>query len=212
MLLSLGVEAAFDSRSSDFHDKIMQLTKGRGVDVVLNSLPGQLLVQGIACLAPFGRFVEIGKTDIYRNARLGLERLGDNCSFFVVDVDRLAAQHPTRHRQILDKVADMFAHGELTPHPVTEYPITDVSSALNTLSRGAVFGKLAITMPAGKDVVTLPPARLSLRADRTYLITGGASGFGLEVARLFAARGAQHIVLVSRSGPKSAEDGKLLEC
>jgi acyl transferase domain-containing protein/surfactin synthase thioesterase subunit/NADPH-dependent curcumin reductase CurA/NADP-dependent 3-hydroxy acid dehydrogenase YdfG len=206
MLLSLGVEAAFDSRSPDFHDKIMQLTKGRGVDVVLNSLTGQLLVQGIACLAPFGRFVEIGKTDIYRNAHLSLERLGENCSFFVVDVDRLASQHPTRHRQILDKVADMFARGELTPHPVTEYPITNVPSALNTLSRGAVFGKLAITIPAGKDVVTFPPARLSLRADRTYLITGGASGFGLEVARLFAARGAQHIVLVSRSGPKSAED------
>jgi acyl transferase domain-containing protein/surfactin synthase thioesterase subunit/NADPH-dependent curcumin reductase CurA/NADP-dependent 3-hydroxy acid dehydrogenase YdfG len=206
MLLSLGVEAAFDSRSPDFHDEIMKLTTGRGVDVVLNSLTGQLLLQGIACLAPFGRFVEIGKTDIYRNARLGLERLGDNCSFSVVDVDRLASQQPKRHRQILDKVADMFVRGELTPHPVAEYPITNVPSALNTLSRGAVFGKLAITMPAGKDVVAFPPAKLLLHAGRTYLITGGASGFGLEVARLFATRGAQHLVLVSRSGPKTAED------
>ncbi|KAN0091906.1 Acyl transferase domain containing protein [Hyaloscypha variabilis] len=210
MLLSLGVEAAFHSRSPDFHDKIMQLTKGRGVDVVLNSLTGRLLEQGIACLAPFGRFVEIGKTDIYRNARLSLEQLGDNCSFFVVDVDRLASQQPMRHRQILDKVVNMFARGELTPHSVTEYPITDVPGALNALSRGAVVGKLAITMPVGKDVVILPPARLFLRADRTYLITGGASGFGLEVARLFAARGAQHIVLVSRSGPKRAEDEQII--
>ncbi|KAF8854651.1 hypothetical protein BDZ45DRAFT_805690 [Acephala macrosclerotiorum] len=168
ILLSLSVKAAFDSRLLDFHDKIMQLTKGRGVDVVLNSLTGQLLLRGIACLAPFCWFVRIGKTDIYRNARRSLERLGDNYSFFVVDVDKLASQHPTRHHQILDKVADMFARGEPTLHPITEYPITDVPSALKTLSRGAVLDKLAITIPAEEDVVTLPPARLYLCADRTY--------------------------------------------
>ncbi|KAH8660863.1 fatty acid synthase S-acetyltransferase [Tricladium varicosporioides] len=188
MLLNLGVEATFDSRSPNFHNEIMQLTKGRGVDVVLNSLTGQLLLQGIACLAPFGRFVEIGKTDIYRNARLGLEQLGDNCSFFVVDVDRLASQHPVRHRQILDKVADISI--ECLEYFISWCSIWQVGHHY-----------------AGRNRCDDPsPTRLFLHADRTYLITGGASGFGLEAARLFAARGAKNLVLVSRSGPKSAED------
>ncbi|KAM5364053.1 hypothetical protein ACJZ2D_011670 [Fusarium nematophilum] len=211
LLGPLGVEAVFDSRSPAFRDEIMELTNGRGVDVVLNSLTGQLLQQGITCLAPFGRFVEIGKVDIYQNARLGLERLGNNCSFFTVDVDRLAFQHPARHRQILDRVVAMFNSGDLAPHPVTEYPIMDVSEALKVLSRGSAPGKLAITMPTDAKVPALPPRELSLQTDRTYLITGGASGFGIEVARLLAARGARHLALISRSGPKSVEDQQTIK-
>ncbi|KAH6885006.1 fatty acid synthase S-acetyltransferase [Thelonectria olida] len=207
----LGAEAVFDSRSPAFRDEVMKRTNGRGVDVVLNSLTGQLLQQGIACLASFGRFVEIGKTDIYKNTRLGLERLGNNCSFFTVDIDRLALQRPACHRQILDQVAALFACGDLAPHPITEYPVTNVSGALNALSRGVVLGKVAITMPTGTNVTALPPAHPSLLADRTYLITGGASGFGLEVARMLASRGARHLALVSRSGPKRADDQQTIK-
>ena len=81
----------------------MDVTKGRGVDIVLNSLTGRFITQSLKCLAPFGRFVEIGKADIYRNSKLNLERLGENISYFVVDVDRLAVQKPELHRQVFWK-------------------------------------------------------------------------------------------------------------
>src|SRR5262249_38740828 len=80
-LREMGVEHVFDSRSLDFYNHVMEATGGHGVDVVLNSLTGRFLAQSVRCLAPFGRFVEIGKSDVYRNGKLNLERLGENASF-----------------------------------------------------------------------------------------------------------------------------------
>ena len=94
-LRRLGVEHVFDSRSLDFYNRVLEVTGGRGVDIVLNSLAGRFIPQSLKCLAPFGRFVELGKSDIYRNSKLSLERLGDNISYFAVDVDRLCTQKPS---------------------------------------------------------------------------------------------------------------------
>ncbi|OGE57109.1 hypothetical protein PENARI_c002G04917 [Penicillium arizonense] len=207
---SMGVEAVFDSRSVLFHDQLKAATRGQGVDVVLNSLTGAMFLQSVACLAPFGRFLEIGKTDIYRNMRLGLEQFGQNRSFFAIDVDRLATQKPDLHRQILNEVCALLESGKLVPLPITTYPITELSTALKALSRSAVIGKVAVEMPENTDVHAAPPSQLKLRSDRTYLITGGASGLGLHLARLLIERGAQYVILVSRSGPKFEEDHALL--
>ncbi|MBK6522727.1 MAG: zinc-binding dehydrogenase [Sphingobacteriaceae bacterium] len=70
----------------------MAKTKGKGVDVVLNSLSGEAILKSVKCLSAYGRFVEIGKTDIYRNSKLGLQPFGNNLTYFGVDVDRLFKQ------------------------------------------------------------------------------------------------------------------------
>src|SRR5258708_16276472 len=60
---------SIDSRRGDFADAVMELTDRRGVDVVLNALAAEAIPMGLSCLAEFGRFIEIGKRDIYQNAR-----------------------------------------------------------------------------------------------------------------------------------------------
>lgn len=204
-LRQLGIEHVFDSRSLDFYNEVMEVTGGRGVDVVLNFLTGRFITQSIKCLAPFGRFIEIGKTDIYRNSKLGLERLGDNISYFVVDVDRLAEQRSELHRQILTDVVDLFERGDLKPHEITEFPISKLPDALKFMSRAAYRGKIVVSMQDDR-VPTLPPRCATFRPHNTYLISGGASGFGLEIARWMVDRGARHLVLLSRSGPKIDAD------
>ena len=67
LLETLGVKHVIDSRRGDFAEAVMELTDGRGVDVVLNSLAGEAIPMGLSCLAEFGRFIEIGKRDIYQN-------------------------------------------------------------------------------------------------------------------------------------------------
>lgn len=61
-----GIEAdhVFNSRDLSFAKGIKRMTGGRGVDVVLNSLAGEALRQTWHCVAPFGRFIEIGKRDV----------------------------------------------------------------------------------------------------------------------------------------------------
>ena len=209
-LRSLGVEHVFDSRSLDFSNQVMEITSGRGVDIVLNSLTGRFITQSLKCLAPFGRFIELGKSDIYRNSKLSLERLGENISYFVVDVDRLAAQKPELHRQILTEVVALFERGELHPLEITEFPVSKLPEAMKFMTRAAYHGKIVLNMQNDR-VRTLPPRSATFRSDRCYLISGGASGFGLEIARWMAGRGARHLVLLSRSGPKSDADQAVIE-
>src|SRR5262249_52210058 len=178
--------------------------------VVLNSLTGRFLAQSVRCLAPFGRFVEIGKSDVYRNGKLNLERLGENASFFVVDVDRLATQKPELHRQAMAEVAALFESGELRPPALTEFPISRLPEALKFMTRAAYRGKIVLDMRNDR-VRALPPHQALFRADRSYLISAGASGFGLEVARWMARRGARHLILLSRSGCKTDEDRAAVE-
>ncbi len=209
-LRQMGVEHVFDSRSLDFYNDVMEVTEGGGVDIVINSLTGRFIAQSIKCLAPFGRFIELGKSDIYRNSKLGMERLGENISYFVVDVDRLAAQKPELHQQVLAEVVKLFEQQELEPHEITEYPIQKLPEAMRFMTRAAYRGKIVMNMQ-DQVVDALPPRRLTFRSDAAYLISGGASGFGLEIARWMADRGARHLVLASRSGCKTDADRAVVQ-
>ena len=60
-----------NSRDTTFEQLIMSETNGRGVDLVLNSLAEDKLQASVRCLAPGGRFLEIGKFDLDNNSRLG---------------------------------------------------------------------------------------------------------------------------------------------
>lgn len=64
----------FYSRDLSFAQGIMRMTNGRGVDVILNSLAGEFLRRTWDCIAPFGRFIEIGKKDAQSNGRVSLVR------------------------------------------------------------------------------------------------------------------------------------------
>ena len=89
LLKTLGVEHVIDSRRGDFAEAVMDLTDGKGVDVVLNALAAEAIPMGLSCLAEFGRFIEIGKRDIYQNSRIPLRPLRNNASFHVVAMDAI---------------------------------------------------------------------------------------------------------------------------
>ena len=79
-LRHLGVDHVLDSRDIAFADAVRDLTGGRGVDVVLNSLGGEAMERSLGLLRPFGRFLELGKRDFYLNTRVGLRPLRRNIS------------------------------------------------------------------------------------------------------------------------------------
>lgn len=202
-LMSLGVTHIYNSRSLDFYEGVMR--DSGGVDVVLNSLSGRFVATSLRCLRPFGRFIEIGKTDIYGDASLQLKRFGQNLSYFAVDVDRMLLQRPDDTRQILAELSSLFAGRELPPHPLSTFSIHDLGRALSTLAQAKQIGKVVVDMQS-VQVPVLPAEQLTLSAERAYLITGGTSGLGLRIAAWLTARGARHLILVSRSGPKNDAD------
>lgn len=82
-------ENIFNSRDASFLSAIMVATGNRGVDVVLNSLIGDLLHDSVHACARFGRFVEIGKKDLADAGRLDMKVFQRNASYIAFDVSEL---------------------------------------------------------------------------------------------------------------------------
>ncbi len=207
---ALGIEHVLNSRETTFAEEIMAITDNKGVDVVLNSISGKGMLQSIKCLAPFGRFIEIGKTDIYQNTPLALKRLGNNVSYFAVDLDRLMLQKPRLGKRLFEEVATLFEEKQVEVHPLQVFKLSQLTEALRLLSKGNHVGKVVVSY-TGDEVSVLPAKELRLSSEATYIVTGGASGFGLELANWLSEKGAKSLVLLSRSGCKYAADHAIID-
>ena len=212
LLADLGVRHIMNSRSLDFADEIMEITGGRGVDAVLNSLAGPFVPKSYAVLAPFGRFLEIGKVDVYNNSKIGMAALKHNISYFVIDLAECLERQPQLITSLFAELADKFASGVYRPLSHKVFPIDEVVDAFRYMAQGQHVGKNVLSFDATE--LSIGPCTQDghlFRADGSYLISGGAGGFGLEVARWLAKHGARHVVLMSRSGPRDDADIAAIE-
>jgi acyl transferase domain-containing protein/acyl-CoA synthetase (AMP-forming)/AMP-acid ligase II/NADPH:quinone reductase-like Zn-dependent oxidoreductase/acyl carrier protein/short-subunit dehydrogenase len=195
-LKSQRVEHVFDSRTLEFHDEILRITNGEGVDVVLNSLAGEAIPKSFSLLRAYGRFLEIGKIDIYQNRLLGLQPFQDNLSFFAIDMDRLFRQRPDVIRSLMAQLSERFERQVYQPLPFVEFPIADVAGAFRYMVQRKNIGKVVVSLRDDAQEGDREPG--PVRSDRSYLITGGWGGLGLEVARWLVQRGVRHLALLGR--------------
>jgi polyketide synthase 5 len=203
LLRDMGIEHVYDSRSTDFADQIRHDTDGYGVDIVLNSLTGAAQRAGFELLATGGRFVEIGKRDVYGNTRLGLFPFRRNLTFYYVDLALMSLSHPQRIGDLLRTVYQLVAQGDLPAAAHTEYPLGDAATAIRVMGAAQHTGKLLLEIPrTGTSSVVVPPEQANtFRRDGAYLVTGGLGGLGLFLAEKMAVAGCGRIVLTSRSQP-----------
>lgn len=87
-------ERIFSSRSADFLEHILQATNRIGVDVVLNSLSGELFHASWKCVAKLGTFVEIGQRDVMGQGLLQMQSFGQNRTFSGFDMQTLTDERP----------------------------------------------------------------------------------------------------------------------
>jgi acyl transferase domain-containing protein len=205
-LKKLGIRHVMDSRSLAFADEVLERTEGEGVDVVLNSLSGEAIAKGLSVLRDYGRFIEIGKRDIYSNRRLGLFPFRRNISFFVVDLDQAIREHPHKIRSLIKDFASLLRDRAVSPLPYRRFSLADAQKAFRFMAQARHIGKIILT-PRGDEIRITPAAETpaAFRPDAAYMISGGFGGFGLVTARWMAERGARHIMLMGRRGAASPE-------
>ncbi|KAF2650360.1 putative polyketide synthase [Lophiostoma macrostomum CBS 122681] len=194
------------SRDTSFAQGIKRLTNGRGVDVVVNSLSGESLLASWECLAPYGRFIEIGLNDINANSNLPMLKFGSNASFHGFDGSLWMQDRPDLARRTLQEVIDGFITGELhVPKPLHIHDVSDIERALRMLQEGSNAGKFVVEITPDSEVSALVATRpsFSMEPNATFVIAGGLGGIGRVAARWMAERGARNLILLSRSGPRS---------
>ncbi|MDZ4405947.1 SDR family NAD(P)-dependent oxidoreductase [Prosthecobacter sp.] len=202
LLKTLGVKHVVDSRRADFVEAVMEITDGKGVDVVLNSLAAEAIPMGLACLAQFGRFIEIGKRDIYQNSRIPLWPLRKNASFHVVAMDAIFSGDEEQTHQILETIATLVDNDDLQPLPFRSFPACRIDAAFRLMAQGKHTGKVVVSFAdpfVPRRAEPLVPG-FEVTADGCYLITGAFGGFGKVLAEWLVDAGARHLVLTSRSG------------
>lgn len=207
-LRALGVNQVYDSSRLDFREQIMADSQGEGIDIVLNQLRGKGVVQSIKCLRAFGRFIELNAQYNSADNTLNVRRQAINLSYFAVDILALLSQRPQEAAELFTQAVSLL-NGNL-PMPLPDcsvVSIADLSTALNDDDKTAT----RVVILEGQEVNALPALHLQLAPEKIYLITGGASGLGIVLAKWLVAHGARKLALASRSGPKNEEDRRAIQ-
>lgn len=205
------------SRDSRFRDSIRRLTQGAGVNVILNSLSGELLKASWECIAPYGRFIEIGKKDIQERSSLNMSMFSANTLFASVDIAAMIRECPANTGRLFNNAFNWAVDNGVVSDQIRTYGIDKLEDALRNLSSGESLGKIVIEMKEdavvqvcseekGKlHLLTYLQASISPRTQKifseraTYVIAGGLGGLGQSIARWMTTRGARNLLLLSRS-------------
>ncbi|KAJ5788006.1 hypothetical protein N7457_002996 [Penicillium paradoxum] len=204
----------FNSRDYSFAAGIKRMTNQKGVDVVLNSLAGEALRQTWLCVAPFGRFIELGKRDIVGNTGIDMSQFMHNITFAGVNMLSVYRDNVPLFSRIMSDVMKALDQGIIRPvQPLQIMDYSRIEEAFRIMQSGKHIGKMVLT--AGPDnLVPIVPSKIkaySFSQTATYLIPGGLGGLGRSIASWMADQGAKHIVFTSRSGATKPEAKKLVE-
>jgi acyl transferase domain-containing protein/NADPH:quinone reductase-like Zn-dependent oxidoreductase len=190
-LRSLGVEHVFDSRSVAYADEIRGRTGGEGVDVVLNAFVGEHIPRGLSLLRAGGRFLEIGKREVWDAQRAKAAYPG--VSYHAYDLAERFAADPELAGRMLRELAQAFGPAGLRPLPLRAFSFVDAALAFRYMAQARHIGKLVLRPPR-------PAEAPALRPDASYLVTGGLGGLGLKTAEWLVDKGARSLVLMGRHG------------
>ncbi|KAI9665524.1 MAG: Type I Iterative PKS [Alyxoria varia] len=200
-------ERIYHSRDSSFLHGILAATEGLGVDVVLNSLTGELLHDSLRACGSLGRFIEVGKKDILDNGRLEMDRFAKDLAFIAFDLLSIyyseRAQHRALWQSLMQETMQLLREAKITPiKPLKVFDISEISQAFRFFAKGSRMGKVAVSMADPRSEIEVVPSQYDTHFDplKTYLMIGCFGGIGRSIARWMLSQGARSFVFLSRSG------------
>ncbi|CAH1132765.1 unnamed protein product [Ceutorhynchus assimilis] len=196
-----------NSRNASFEQMVLRNTKGAGVDMVLNSLSSELFQASIRCIAQRGRFMEIGKVDLWAGTPVSASLFAKNASFHGVLLDdffNVNTRHPIK-QEIHRLMSEGITKGDVQPLPATVFLEDRIEDAYRFLATGKHKGKVLIKI---RDETSFESLQRTIKAlpkiyfdpKKVYIVVGGLGGFGLELTNFLIKRYARKIVLNSRRG------------
>ena len=192
----------FSSRDISFARGVMRMTSGKGVDVVLNCLAGEALRASWHCLASWGRFLEIGNTDILANTGLDMSPFLDNKSYFGINLSDFMNNPAPRVAACWDAVASLVSSGVAqAPKPIRVFGVSEVEQAFRYMQAGKHMGKVVVRFSQLDDdtVLAVPSAPRAAVKDNVIYVLAGLGGLCREIGRWLAEKGARNLLLLSRT-------------
>ncbi|OWR55047.1 fatty acid synthase [Danaus plexippus] len=198
-----------NSRDTSFEDMIRKETKGKGVDIVLNSLADEKLQASVRCLGYRGRFLEIGKFDISNNTPIGMYFFLKETSFHGIMLDFIFDHSYEFRKSLQDLLLSGIESGAVRPLTYCTFEKHEIEAAFRYMAAGKHIGKVIIKIrdeershrPVKPVTLRIPATpRYMCMDDYVYVVVGGLGGFGLELTDWLILRGARRVLLTSRRG------------
>jgi len=191
-LRSLGVEGVFDSRSGSFEFGVFEATGFRGVDVVLNSLSGDKIAAGMRCLAPRGRFIELGERTVLSDGEA--KALRPDVSYHRVHLRAALQAAVPEVRDIIASILSDVAAGKISPLPWKRFALEDAAAAFRYMAASQHTGRVLLA-PSNST------SNFTVRRDGAYVVSGAFSGLGRLTVEWLAERGAGCVLALARGEP-----------
>ena len=198
-------EHIFSDTNDTFKRGIRQLTKGKGLDVILDASSGTLFEDSWACIADFGRFVQIKKPSVSPQAPMSMRRVDKNATLFNVDLITLVESRPEDVNRIMGQVMLMFKDGKLMPvEPLTTMSLTDIKKAFDIVQDVEEAGKIVLEADSNTVVDCVPDTLhlSSLQQSGTYVLFGDFGCLERDLCGYFASRGVREVAFLSFDNPK----------
>ena len=129
-----------------FLSSVKELTGGKGVDVVVDVVGGDLMTDSLRSLAPLGRLLVVGfAAGAIPEVRVN-RLLLNNIDVRGVGWGAFAMVRPGFMREQWDELLPMMRSGAVNPPVGTTYPVADVRRALTDLAERRAVGKSVLTL------------------------------------------------------------------
>ncbi len=146
-LRDMGVHYPINYNEEDYVKRIMEITNGRGVDVVINTIAGDAIQKGIDILAPEGRYVEIAVFGLQSSKGLNLSRMIDNQSFYSFNLKKFLTFHPEKRVEYMEIMASYLEKGLVRPNVSKVFPFNKVIDAYKAKQDRTLIGRIVVKVP-----------------------------------------------------------------
>jgi acyl transferase domain-containing protein/thioesterase domain-containing protein/NADPH-dependent curcumin reductase CurA/NAD(P)-dependent dehydrogenase (short-subunit alcohol dehydrogenase family)/acyl carrier protein len=166
-LEGLGIRHVFESRSLAFADEVLARTGGAGVDVVLNSLTGEFIPKSFAVLAEGGRFLELGKREIYSQAQLAAMPLRPGVSYHAINLTDMLRQDPGAYGRLLREVVELARERRIQALARHDFAFVQAAVAFRLMLQTRHIGKVVLSLaPTEAQVFSVHPGAAFRQTDR----------------------------------------------
>lgn len=186
-------------KDESFGRMVKVLTKGRGVDVVLSSLPEEMLEASLKCLSSRGTYLEISKLEVKDRKSLMAQCLTKEIQFHNICFDQASSDEKRRTTELL---REELKKGTVKPLDRIVFDQNKVSEAFKFIIAEKHTGKVLIKTRKGEERHRCSCETFSAipryHPTGSVMVTGGLGGIGMELINWLISRGARHVLIAAR--------------
>lgn len=153
--LSLGADAALNYREQDFAACVKDLTDGRGADVILDPVGGDVFERSTKCVAFEGRILVVGFTSGRIAQAATNHALMKSYSIVGIHLNLYLQRTPDLVTAVAQELLELYRQGAIKPQITARYPLSEAPQALRAVMSRQTRGKTVLTSTTTGNAVAV---------------------------------------------------------